>query len=43
MKVLGRMKYLDVWNLKALDERINSYEMNDAKLKALSDRVRRES
>jgi len=43
VKVLGRTKYLDVWNLKALDERINSYEMNDAKLKAFSDRVRRES
>lgn len=43
VKILGRIKFLDVWNLKALEERMHSYEVNDAKLKAISDRVRRES
>jgi MraZ protein len=43
VKILGQLKYLDVWNLKKLDERIGSYEINDEKLKALSDRARRES
>lgn len=43
VKILGQLKYLDVWNRRNLDERIGSYQMTDAKLKALSDRARRES
>ena len=43
VKILGQLKYLDVWNRKNLDERIESYQMTDAKLKALSERARRES
>jgi MraZ protein len=43
VKILGQLRFLDLWNLKRLEERISSYEINDAKLKALSDRARKES
>lgn len=41
--ILGKSKYLDVWNKKTIDERVESNEMTDEKLKAISERARRES
>jgi len=41
--ILGQIKYMDVWNRKAIDERVGSFQITDEKLKAISDRARRES
>jgi DNA-binding transcriptional regulator/RsmH inhibitor MraZ len=41
--ILGQSKHMDVWNKKTIDERIESNEMTDEKLKTISERARRES
>jgi len=36
--ILGQLSYLDVWNRKALDERISSRTLTDEDLKVLAER-----